>query len=138
MNVTYENSMAGKDYEGNMGRAVERALTAAAMGVEGQAVLNANFAKGYQTGRTKGSITWATSKKRSYPSGEAGPNDGVSAPSDERTAHVGTNVEYAQHLEYGTRHMQAQPFLRKALDNNRSKIRNAFQIELRKALRGNN
>lgn len=30
---------------------------------------------------------------------------------------VGTNVEYAPHVEYGTSRMNAQPFLRPALDD---------------------
>jgi HK97 gp10 family phage protein len=29
---------------------------------------------------------------------------------------IGTNVEYAPYVEFGTRHMRAQPFLRPALD----------------------
>lgn len=29
---------------------------------------------------------------------------------------IGTNVEYAPHVEFGTRRMRAQPFLRPALD----------------------
>ena len=32
------------------------------------------------------------------------------------TARVGTNVPYAVHVEMGTKHMAAQPFLRPALD----------------------
>jgi HK97 gp10 family phage protein len=31
-------------------------------------------------------------------------------------ARVGTNVEYAPHVEFGTSRQQAQPFLRPALD----------------------
>ena len=34
-------------------------------------------------------------------------------------AEVGTNVEYAEHVEYGTKHMTAQPYLRPAIDENR-------------------
>lgn len=35
---------------------------------------------------------------------------------------VGTNVNYATHVEYGTVKAKAQPFLRPALDNNRKKL----------------
>jgi HK97 gp10 family phage protein len=35
---------------------------------------------------------------------------------------VGTNVEYAPYQEFGTQKMQAQPYLRPALDRNRSYI----------------
>jgi HK97 gp10 family phage protein len=31
-------------------------------------------------------------------------------------ARVGTNVDYAAHVEFGTRHSRAQPYLRPALD----------------------
>ena len=34
-------------------------------------------------------------------------------------AEIGTNVEYAEHVEYGTRHMKAQSYLRPAIDENR-------------------
>jgi phage gpG-like protein len=50
------------------------------------------------TGRLRMSITWALG------SDEAGVY-----------ADVGTNVEYALHVEYGTRHMAARPYLRPAL-----------------------
>ena len=35
---------------------------------------------------------------------------------------VGTNVEYAVYVEYGTSVMSAQPYLRPALEKNRSRI----------------
>ena len=34
---------------------------------------------------------------------------------DKRTAYVGTNVEYAAYVEYGTKHMKAQPYMRTGL-----------------------
>lgn len=34
---------------------------------------------------------------------------------------VGTNVEYAPYVEYGTRRMAAQPFMRPALERNRGR-----------------
>jgi len=36
---------------------------------------------------------------------------------------VGTNVEYAVYVEYGTSVMSAQPYLRPALEKNRAKIK---------------
>ena len=35
---------------------------------------------------------------------------------------VGTNVEYAEHQEYGTVHMEAQSYLRPAIDENRKDL----------------
>ena len=48
--------------------------------------------------------------------------DSVTYEVDEDEARVGTNVDYAPHLEYGTVKMAAQPYLRPSLDNNKSQI----------------
>ena len=45
----------------------------------------------------------------------------ISAP-PKNQAYVGTNVEYSQHVEYGTRNMRSQPYLRPAIDLLRKKI----------------
>ena len=119
MNAVVSNTMDGKDYKKGIDLAIERFLESAGIAVEGQAVALANFNKGYQSGRTKGSITYATNKKRSY---SDTPGDEVSAPTDPYTVHIGTNVEYAQHLEYGTVKMAKQPFLRRAFDEQRGNI----------------
>ena len=57
----------------------------------------AEFTKGYQTGTTKRSI------KLKFDSG------GLAAA-------VGPTTEYAPYLEFGTRFMEAQPFAKPALD----------------------
>lgn len=59
---------------------------------------NADFKKGYQTGTTKRSI--ALEMK------DAG-----------LTAQVEPGTEYAPYLEYGTRFMEAQPFVRPAFES---------------------
>lgn len=46
---------------------------------------------------------------------------------DERTVIIGTNVEYAPYVEYGTVKMSAQPFLHPALEENREKINQLFR-----------
>jgi len=38
------------------------------------------------------------------------------------TVTVGTNVHYAPYVEYGTKRMPAQPYLRPALDTNRKRL----------------
>jgi phage gpG-like protein len=55
------------------------------------------------------------------------------------TAHVGTNVEYAAYVEYGTsRHPEPNPppigYLRRALDENRATCRRLYADELSKGL----
>lgn len=58
-------------------------------------VRKADFKKGYQTGTTKRSITEKVEK------------GGMAVT-------VGPTTEYAPYLEYGTRFMEAQPFVRPA------------------------
>lgn len=57
----------------------------------------ADFSKGYQTGTTKRSI-------------------GLEMQDGGYTASVGPETEYSPYLEYGTRFMEAQPFIRPALE----------------------
>lgn len=44
----------------------------------------------------------------------------VSEGDDSVAAYVGTNVEYAPHVELGTKRMKAQPFLKPAVANHQS------------------
>jgi len=129
MNASVSSSVDGKDYEKAMENAIERAIAAVAVKIEGDAIVNVPV----DTGRLRGSITYATKKKRSYPK-KAG--DGVSQPAAKWTAHVGTNVEYAQHVEYGTRRRPGgQPYLRPALDSNKSIAPKLFQQEVEEGLK---
>ena len=47
-------------------------------------------------------------------------------------AYIGTNVEYAPHVELGTRHQDAQPFLRPAAQNHVSQYRRVISDALSK------
>lgn len=60
-------------------------------------VKNADFKKGYQTGATKDSI-------------------GLEIQDGGMTAESGAKTEYSPYLEYGTRFMDAQPFVKPAFD----------------------
>lgn len=46
---------------------------------------------------------------------------------DGLTARVGTNVKYGLHLEIGTRHMAARPWLRRSLAESRNTITRIFE-----------
>lgn len=70
---------------------------------------NADFKKGYQTGQTKRSI-------------------GLEIMDSGFTAEVGPETEYSPYLEYGTRFMEAQPFIKPALDE----VGPKFHRDLRK------
>lgn len=58
------------------------------------------------TSRLMNSIAWEIEKK-----------------ADEVVGRVGTNVEYATYVEYGTSKMSAQPYLRPSLEKNKGKIK---------------
>ncbi len=79
--------------------------------VEGQAKANAPV----RTGRLKNSI-----------------NSRVQGD----VAIVGTNVEYATHVEYGTKHQKAQPYMRPALDSNRKKLVQLYEDIVRRVFGG--
>lgn len=58
---------------------------------------NADFEKGYQTGATKRSI-------------------GLEITNGGYSAEAGAKTEYSEYLEFGTRFMDAQPFVKPAYD----------------------
>lgn len=69
-----------------------------------------------KTGRLKGSITTQSRDKGTRPDSPATGNDVIEKPGDNNEVLVGTAVEYAPYIEYGTVRHGAQPFLRPALD----------------------
>jgi len=89
----------------------QMALEVAAIIVEGQAKMLSPV----DTGRLRASITHRI-------------NGGV--------AEVGTNVEYAAHVEYGTRYMPAQSYLRTAVDLTKQNVIIAFHKAIKEALGG--
>ena len=90
--------------------ATVKALTGAALVVEGAA----KTLSPVDTGNLRGSITH-----------EVNPDH----------AKVGTNVEYAPYLEYGTVKMAAQPYLRPGLDNNRAAVNKIISETYRAAIK---
>lgn len=83
-----------RDYPGIIGKATPRFLNDAAIIVEGTAV---NLVP-VDSGNLKGSINRRVFSDR---------------------AEVGTNVEYAEYVEYGVRGRTGQPYMRPAIDENR-------------------
>ncbi len=73
---------------------------------------NADFTQGYQTGTTKRSI-------------------GLEILDNGFTASVGPETEYSPYLEYGTRFMDAQPFVKPAHDAQKKK----FKQDMKKLVR---
>lgn len=69
---------------------------------------NADFAKGYQTGQTKRSI-------------------GLEIRDSGFTAESGPETDYSPYVEYGTRFMQAQPFVKPAYNEQKQKFKSDMQ-----------
>lgn len=67
------------------------------------------------TGRLRASITRSTE------------NGGL-------TGKIGTNVEYAPYIEFGTSRSAAQPFLRPAIDDNKDAFDRIFRANMKRAL----
>lgn len=68
----------------------------------------ADFKMGYQTGTTKRSV-------------------GLEITDGGFTAESGPTTEYSQYVEYGTRFMEAQPFVRPALEEQTKKFQSDMQ-----------
>ena len=100
-----------KDYETKLEDVVREFLPPAALIVESDAKLRVPVDKGL----LRASI---------------GSNIGVGR------ATIGTNVNYAPHVEYGTVKMGAQPYLRPAIDSNRRNIVDLFRSIYRRVFRG--
>lgn len=69
---------------------------------------NADFTKGYQTGETKRSI-------------------GLEIKDSGFTAEVAPTTDYSPYLEYGTRFMGAQPFVKPAHNEQKEKFKSDMQ-----------
>ena len=120
----------GRDHTQAFDRLIEKALVAIGGLIEGDAALEAPF----KTGRLKGSITYATKSEQSETRSPATNKDKIGKPSKKHEVWIGTNVGYAEYMEYGTIHIKDKSkigYLRPAMDRNR---KNAIKI-LRDALR---
>lgn len=96
-----------------------------AVGLEAEG--DAKFLCAVDTGLLKNSITHGVSGEvinHNY-TDDAGEQSGsvsvVIGTTDDKEVYIGTNVEYAPYVEYGTSRTQAQPFLRRAFEDNKEK-----------------
>ncbi len=124
-------------------KATERALRKIGIVISGRAMVLVPV----DSGRLRGSITYAVTDKQSDIQTPAEQKDKIKRPTSKRELFIGSNVEYAQHVEYGTRSgsgfglggtrgMVAQPYLRPALDENRKNARKIYRAEISKAFKG--
>ena len=54
----------------------------------------------------------------------------ITGESDEKTAQVGTNVEYAPYVELGTSRMSERPFIKPAIANHLDEYKQIIQVIL--------
>jgi HK97 gp10 family phage protein len=50
---------------------------------------------------------------------------------DEKAVYVGTNVEYAPYVEFGTYKQRPQPYLKPAIQNHMDEYKNILETELK-------
>ena len=91
---------------------VRQAITAALEVVGGTAERHIKEVTPVDTGRLRNSITHA--------------------PVSDNTEMVGTGVEYAVYVEFGTRKMSAQPYLRPGVENHVDEYENIIKSHLPK------
>jgi hypothetical protein len=114
-------------------KAIQNGLTAAGLIVQNQADINITANDNIDTGRLKGSITYATRRSGSTPRFPAVFSDKVQSPNRDDVVFIGTNVNYAKYIEYSIKG-KAKPFLRPALDMSISRIKQTIANEFKKVL----
>ena len=127
-----------------MEEATKTALMAGITDMHGQAVELAPI----KTGNLKGSLSWTVGGEvgglnapgGKPPKGNPRPataSDGVNATRETDTAYLGTNVEYAIYMEYGTSKIPGgRPFLIPAFDARKKYTPEIMAREYKKALQG--
>ena len=69
--------------------------------------------------------------KRKCPVDTGNLRNSITHTSDDDTAYIGTNVEYAPYVEYGTSRTKAQPFLKPAANDHAPEYHDIFEFYLR-------
>jgi HK97 gp10 family phage protein len=102
----------GDQAQKKIDEAVQIGLLAAAIQVKGQA----QYLVPVKTGRLRQSIT-------------------ITQPiTDKNSILIGTNVEYAPHVEFGTKRQKAQSYLRRAIDEQRENLIEIYNKYFQRAL----
>jgi len=126
--LTVVSQWNGKDVLERAKKLAQQGPFAIGLAVEGQAKLLCPVAL-INGGRLRGSIiTKSGTGKQTQMQLPASGQDEIKKPNESNEVYVGTAVHYGPYQEYGTIKMNAQPFLRPALDYARGK---APQIVMR-------
>ncbi len=122
-----------------MRQAIQRALNAMGLQMERNAkieiqksVYDTPPSPSYKrTGRLRASLTYATKTQHSKGGSEAEAGDyAPMGTPDEDKVYVGTNVEYAAYVEFGTSKMKAKPYLKPAIADHLSEYEEIVRTEL--------
>ena len=85
----------------------------------------------HDTGRLEGSITYATVSNHSEPRAPAGGGDDVGSAPDDKSVVIGTRVNYAAYVEYGTsRYPHPRPFLKPAFMDHQTEYKQIIEENL--------
>lgn len=119
MSTTIDMKWNGNEVKIRGRRVVDKTAYETGLIVEGHAKAFAAV----DTGRLRGSITvQAADGQGTQTEAPATARDQIGKPNAEGEVYVGTAVDYAPYVEYGTMRSSAQPFLRPALDLARGQV----------------
>lgn len=122
MSVRFEDrTRQAKTMAGNK---LKAALTSAAIQLEGEIAIRTPV----DTGRLRASISYIAPLSRSLNPDD---DDKLTGIASEKAAYVGTNVEYAPYVEYGTRYQKAQPYMRTGFAAAKDDIERIMQREMK-------
>lgn len=125
-----------QEFKVELGRTLDKALTNASILAEGNCVSRAPI----ETGHLRGSISYITriNKKTKEDIKETmddktkdlATKDFIKGVAFSGEAFIGTNLEYAPHIEYGTVNQKAQAFMRNGMNESKSGIKEIIKKEL--------
>ena len=87
----------------------------------------------FETGRLAGSITYATKTERQEVRAPAKSGDAVQGAPPENGVIIGTNVEYAGYLEFGTSRIDAMPYIKPNIEAHMGEFKDTLQKHLQNA-----
>ena len=125
--IKYGDSLKGSS------NCIDKSVLATCIKVNTQAKALADFAKGYQTGQLRNSLTYKTLIVNG--------GEELSVEPKQHEGFVGSASDHSVYVEFGTRNMDAQPYLRPAVDvvtkgaDAESSITKIMNSEMTKAIR---
>lgn len=132
MSYTYKDNT--KEVLAALTKAKRNGLKAIGITAEGHAKKEITQAGAVDTGRLRNSITFAVSGESanissySGDNGEEGGSYSGAAPNDkDMSVYIGTNVEYAQFVELGSRGRQGVHFLQKAATEHKDECKKLLE-----------